>query len=55
MSVNVETFVLMSPFDFSELEKVKFVSHDEGPEYAINFVPMTEKEFSFVKNEQSDN
>lgn len=39
-------------FDFTELETVKFIPHDEGPYYGINFVTITEREFSFVKNSE---
>lgn len=55
MSIEVETFTLMSPFDFSELEKVKFVSHDEGPDYMINFSTLSEREFSFIENVPQNN
>ena len=37
-------------YDFTELEKVKFISHDEGPYYAVDLVTLSEREFSFVKN-----
>lgn len=50
--MNVEQTTLVTPFDFTELQQVKFVMHDEGPDYAINFVPMTEKDFSFVAGKE---
>lgn len=46
--MNVEQKTLVTSFDFTELNQVKFIMHDESPDYAINFVPMTEKDFSFV-------
>ncbi len=53
MDVEIETPV--TPYDFTELEKVKFISHDEGPYYAVDFVTLSEKEFSFVKNVSENN
>ena len=48
--MNNEIAILVTPYDFTELEKVKFISHDEGPYYAVDFVTLSEREFSFVKN-----
>lgn len=46
--MKVEHTTLTTPFDFTELEKVQFVMHDEGPDYMIDFAPLSEKEFSFL-------
>lgn len=40
-------------FDFTEIEKVKFVHHDEEPDYMIDFAILSEKEFSFLHNDNN--